>query len=297
MTTQELTEPTDVAIPWRTEDLPKLTSDVDQALADLQAWGFCYLADALPPAQLATVRQRLIEQARAEAEAGIGRFDTGAHPSKYEGAGINQRVGMLVNKGVEFHEVIQHPGVSRLLTALLGERYLLTSYTANITAPGCERQLLHQDQGYVSWPQPAYPIVTQVLWTLDDMTDLNGGTRIVPGSHLWTEPLQDQNHPTIPVEAPAGTAVLMDGRLWHGAGANRADHLRRVLLSNFCRVWVRQQENPFLGLAPEVEASLSPEMRRLLGFRVWGTLGGVGEPQAIVDGFATRPTTFTTRMS
>ena len=294
MTTQDLTRP---GATWRADDLPRPTEDVEPALADLRRWGFCMLADALPGERLATVRQRLIDQARGEADAGVGRFDTGAHPSKYEGRGINQRVGMLVNKGVEFHEVIQHPGVSTLLTEVLGERYLLTSYTANITAPGCERQLLHQDQGYVSWPQPPYPIVTQVLWTLDDMTELNGGTRVIPGSHLWEEPLQDQDHDTIAVEAPAGTAVLMDGRLWHGAGANRSDALRRVLLSNFCRVWVRQQENPFLGLAPEVEASLSPEMRRLLGFRVWGTLGGVGEPHAIVDGFATRPQTFTTRLS
>ncbi|MCW0216499.1 MAG: phytanoyl-CoA dioxygenase family protein [Pseudonocardia sp.] len=283
------------------QDLPRPTTDLARAAQDLDRWGYCLVAEALSPEEVARVRARLVEQAAAEAAAGIGRFDSGSHPSKHEGEGVNQRVSTLMNKGEEFQEVATHAGIGSLLQHVLGERFLLTSFTANITTPGCELQVLHQDQGYVNRPQPTYAIVANVAWMLDDVDEVNGGTRVVPGSHLWDHPLGE--HPVgeaapreITTTAPAGTALIIDGRTWHGAGANRSERRRHVLLSNFCRVWVRQQENPFLAIAPEVEAGLSPQLRRLLGWRTWGTLGGVGDVGGVVDGFARRPERYTTRL-
>ncbi|MGD9701560.1 MAG: phytanoyl-CoA dioxygenase family protein [Acidimicrobiia bacterium] len=278
--------------------LPQPTDDLEQARRDVDRWGYCLVAGALPPEQLQRIRARLVEQAAAEERLGVATFDSGYHPSKPEGAGMNQRVNGLVNKGEEFHEVALNPRIAGLLEYLLGPRFLLTSFTANITAPGCELQMLHQDQGYVNWPQPKYPIVTQVIWMLDDVTEHNGGTHVVPGSHLWEHPLTDPDTQTAILEAPAGTAAIVEGRCWHGAGANQSDRHRHVLLSNYCRAWVRQQENPFLGLAPEVEASLSKDMRRLLGFKTWGTLGGPIQRQAVdSEGFVSRPDRFVTRLA
>ena len=83
---------------------------------------------------------------------------------------------------------------------------------------------------------------------------------------------------------------MFDGRIWHGTGANRTDAKRHVLLAYYCRPFVRQQENPFLSMSPDVEAGLSPGVRRLLGYKIWGTLGGVEGPHtAGPDGFVRRP--------
>ncbi|MCU1503854.1 MAG: mmcH [Ilumatobacteraceae bacterium] len=196
------------------------------------------------------------------------------------------------------HEIALDERMAVLLEHMLGERYLLTGYSANITAPGCDLQMLHQDQGYVNRPQPLYPIVTNVLWMLDEFTTLNGGTHVVPGSHLVNAPLADPPPVTVQLEGPAGTAAVVDGRTWHGAGANRSERLRHVLINNYCRAWVRQQWNPFLGLAPEVGASLRPGMRRLLGFKTWGTLGGVGQTDGIdAEGFVHRPERIITQLA
>lgn len=284
-----------ISVDWSVEELPAPTRDLEQAKRDLDEWGYCFLAEALSPEQVARARTRIVEQAAAEVELGVARFDTGKHPSKYEGYGVNQRIPSLLNKGQVFHELAVHPEVAVLLEHALGPRYLLSSFTANITSPGCELQDLHTDQGYVTRPFPRYPIVTNVVWMLDDVDDVNGGTRVVPRSHLWEHDLPSQDVPTVGAVTPAGTALVVEGRTWHQAGANRSDRRRHVLLSNYCRAWVRQQENPFLALAPAVEASLTPEMRRLLGWKTWGTLGHIGEPGTTDEhGFVHRPERFTT---
>ncbi|MFT3855304.1 MAG: phytanoyl-CoA dioxygenase family protein [Ilumatobacteraceae bacterium] len=278
--------------------LPALTDDLEQARRDLDRWGYCLLAGALSPEQVARTKHRLMEQAAAEAREGVATFDTGAHPSKAEGHCVNQRMSSLINKGAEFQEIALHPRVGALLEHLLGPRFLLTSFSANITSPGCELQELHQDQTYVGYPQPRYPIVSNVVWFLDDVTVANGGTHVVPGSHLWEHPLGDRHVQTAILEGPAGTAAIVEGRTWHGAGANRSDHRRHVLLSNYCRVWVRQQENMFLSLAPETEANLSEDLRRLLGFKTWATLGGVHHPNGVDEsGYAHRPPRYVTELA
>jgi hypothetical protein len=43
----------------------------------------------------------------------------------------------------------------------------------------------------------------------------------------------------------------------------------------FMRSFIRQQENNFLSIRPEVEASLSDKVRKMLGYQTTGALGGV----------------------
>ena len=266
------------------QDVPELTTDLDRARADLDRLGFCRIAGALPAGEVARVRRRLVEQAAAELDRGVGYLDSG---------GANQRVWNLPNKGREFLDLAVHPLALEVMRHLLGERFLLSSLTANIAGPGGTPMVLHQDEGFIPFPQPAYPLVANIAWLLDDVTDANGGTRFVPGSHLWDEPLAaetDPPTPTVAAEGPAGTAVVFDGRIWHGTGANRTDAKRHVLLAYYCRPFVRQQENPVLSMSPDVEANLSPAVRRLLGYKIWGTLGGVEGPHtAGADGFVRRP--------
>lgn len=41
------------------------------------------------------------------------------------------------------------------------------------------------------------------------------------------------------------------------------------------RSFIRQQENSFLSLRPEVEATLTDRVRKMLGYQTTGALGGV----------------------
>ena len=103
---------------------------------------------------------------------------------------------------------------------------------------------------------------------------------------------------TVAGTGPAGTALVFDGRIWHGTGANiTADDRRYGVLTYFCRPWMRPQENYTLSTHPDVVDTLDDELRALLGLRVWRTLGGVegpwgpGTPEASgfrTDGFVRR---------
>jgi ectoine hydroxylase-related dioxygenase (phytanoyl-CoA dioxygenase family) len=116
------------------------------------------------------------------------------------------------------------------------------------------------------------------MWMLDDFTEEVGATRVVPGSHkVGHGPDYSNGVPdSIAAEAPAGTALVFDGRLWHGTGANTTvDRRRYGILTYYCRPYVRQQQNFFLNLDPAVLAEATPTLRRLLGYESYAGLGAV----------------------
>ena len=52
-------------------DLPQQTTDLNLAKAHLDEFGYCLLANALPPKQVEALRTRLVEQAAAENRKGL----------------------------------------------------------------------------------------------------------------------------------------------------------------------------------------------------------------------------------
>ncbi len=260
--------------------LPPLTTDLEEAAGHLGEYGCARIADALTPEQLETARQRVIEQAAGEDAIDHGYHDGSSDPADtLKRRGPNQRIWNLINKGEIFHEIVLHPGIHQLVRHVfgdeLGTEFLLSSFTANIAHQGGVPMALHSDQGYMPEATP-FPVTVNVMWMLCDFTEENGGTRVVPGSHLsGKRPPQGKAIESVAATGPAGSAFIFDGRLWHGTGANQTVDPRYGILSYFCRPFIRQQENFCLSLAPEVMESASDDLLSLLGFKVWATLGMV----------------------
>jgi ectoine hydroxylase-related dioxygenase (phytanoyl-CoA dioxygenase family) len=254
--------------------LPPPTTDLDTARADLDRFGLAIVAEALTPDELAAMRIRLLEQAAAERERGLASL---------EHDGANQRVWNLVNKGAVFNEVLGKPFVTELIGHLLGRPFLLSSNTANIAGRGGEEMVLHTDQGYAPL-DITVPLVANVMWMVDDFTEENGATRVVPGSHRSGSHPDPRDRPeTVAATGPAGSALVFDGRLWHGTGRNVTDRPRHGVLTYFARPFVRTQEDFSLSVADEVLDAAPPWLLELLGFRVWRTLGGVEGPHGRPD--------------
>ena len=252
--------------------LPVATTDREQARRDLAQFGYCLVKDALSPEQLARLRARLVEQAAAEAEAGVATFDG----LKGSNNPPNQKVWALQNKGAEFLELLKNPLIEEFAAELLGPYFTISHYLANIAGPGGEPQFLHQDQVGIQPLMDDFPVGLNMLWFLDDVCEANGGTRVCPASHL-THNAPDNpfvSDGTVAAEGPAGTALLFDSRLWHGTGANTTDKKRHAIISYFYRNWMRPQINPFATVRPEIAATFDDQLKILHGYRCTNAHGG-----------------------
>ena len=248
--------------------LPVATTDRETASADLAAHGYCIVPDVLTPRQVAALRRRVVEQGQGEEAKGLAFHDSKA----------NQRLWMLVNKGHMFRDLVIHPFVQEMMPRLLDDDFILSSLTANIARPGGEPMYLHTDQGYVGF-WTARPVVANILWMLDDFTNENGGTRLIPGSHLRGREPEDTHARTIAAVGKAGSALVFDGRLIHGTGANRTANIQRHgILTYFCRPFIRQQENFFLGMDPRLRTTEREAFLERVGYRIWAGLGRTDAP-------------------
>ena len=250
--------------------LPPLTDQVDEAIEQLAEYGLCILTDVLSEQELHSLREKLDSQAEAERRLG-DLAPPGANSDK-------QSVSNLVNKGREFLDLIERNETDSLAGFMLGKHFLISSITGSMyRAPVSVPQQLHRDQGYV----PAtvdFPAACNLIWVLDEFTPQNGGTCVVPGSHRWPAEFQVRPPPrdwTVQISAPAGSIFAWDGRVWHGFGTSQTGEPRRSVITYFCLPWVRQQENWGVSCLQEVLDEASPKIRRRLGLRTYGSLGGV----------------------
>ncbi|HEU5473566.1 MAG TPA: phytanoyl-CoA dioxygenase family protein [Actinophytocola sp.] len=246
----------------------ELTDDLAQATADLDEYGYCLLTCPIPEDELHAVQKRLAEVMQQERDDGTAFL--------YEND--NQRVFSLLNKGTEFADLVANGAVFRVMEHLLGYNFMLSSTHANVAGPGGASMNLHADQTFARPPWPPYALVANSMWMLDEFTDANGATRIVPGSHRWNRQPDylsgEGNTETVPVCGPAGSVMVFDGRLWHQTGQNTTGgEYRRGILNYYCRGYIRQQQNFFVGLDQAVLDRATPRMRRLLGWENYLSLG------------------------
>ena len=179
------------------------------------------------------------------------------------------RVSNLVNKGPMFDICFTH---SRLLAGIqhvLGPSFKLSSLDCRMALPGQGHQALHVDWR-TEWGAEDY-YVCNSIWLLDDFTEENGATRLVPGSQCSgkspREVLEDptQPHPDeIQLVAPSGTVVIFNSHTWHSGRLNKTDLRRRAVLAYFCRRDQAQLTDQQKYICPETLTRLSEEARVIL---------------------------------
>ena len=227
----------------------------------LDTTGYVLVKDVLSPSLLEQVHVRIEQLYEEEGENAGSEFKT------EPGA---RRLANLVDKGRLFQQLIATPRILELVGHVLGPRYKLSSFNARSANPHSdEAQPLHCDAAAL--PDKLGYWVCNTIWLLDDFTEENGATRVVPGSQNWKslpqQVLADTQaaHPEeILVTGPAGSVVVMNTHAWHGGTANRTNAPRRALHAFYCRYDKPQQQYQKRLLRPEVQAQLSPELRALL---------------------------------
>lgn len=202
---------------------------------------------------------------------------------------LTRRTGSLIARSPSFRELAAHPAVLGVCDEILGPN--ASTYQLHLTqiidiGPGESAQPLHRD--HWAWDFFAFPAGFEVeistIWAMQDFTERNGATRVVPGSHLWTDDRKPSQTDTVPAEMERGSVLLYTGSLFHGGGANHSDRTRTAVNIDYCLGWLRQEENQYLSCPPEVARDLPVELARLIGYRRGSfALGYFGDTQDPIE--------------
>jgi hypothetical protein len=218
---------------------------LESNLAELEAYGFTVVEGALDPDTTRALRERILEIA----EARMGRkLDPETEQDHHEVA----LIPYLLFKDPIFKAAVLNEKQLALITYLLGKHCILSSLTCHLKGPGETGLLLHSDTGN-AMPEPFSPYshVANTNYALTDYTEEAGCLAMVPGSHRmhrqptkWETGLSGNRRyeHVIPVEVPAGSAVVWHGNTWHGSFPRKKPGLRINLATYFCREYLQPQE-------------------------------------------------------
>ena len=198
-----------------------------------------------------------------------------------------QRIYSVLDKTRAVDRLVDHPDVLALLDRLLLPNYLLSQLQVINIHPGEDAQLLHPDDGMYPVPRPRPALSAATVWAIDEFTEDNGATVVLPGSHRWP----DGRVPTdadrrVSAVMPAGSCVLFVGTLWHGGGANRSAAPRLAVTAQYCQPWLRTQEAFTLSTGRDVVRAVSEDIRRMLGYSIHPPFVGMVDgmhPKRLLD--------------
>lgn len=233
--------------------------------------GFLNLGRLLGEQELAEIRRRVDAQVAKEGGA-AGLFRPGV-----EGVGDGQFPGVArvagtvvkLNDDGLFDVFFTHPRLLAAVRHVLGTRFKMSASNYHCPLPGYGHQMLHADWPF-GVPEGQYE-VCNAIWLLDEFTEENGPTRVVPGSHRSghypSEVLEDPNAPhpeEVYLTGEKGSCIFCNSHLWHGGTQNRSTKLRRSLHSYFTKSLNPLQSDPMVFLKPELYSRLGRAKRAIL---------------------------------
>ena len=231
-----------------------MAAPLDTLLAD----GYVVLSGLVGDDELGAIRAELAPHLTGQL---FGRND-------FEGF-HTERVYALLAKAPSVAALVEHPAVLDLVDAVLHPNYLLSANLAINVHPGETPQSFHSDDGYCHIPRPRPAMGVSAIWAVDEFTDDNGATEVVPRSHWWEQDLRVPDESCVErVTMPAGSVVVFMGTLLHRGGANCSTRTRLAITPQYCQPWIRQIENMVLAVPPSVASAFSPRVQDLLGYSI-----------------------------
>lgn len=166
-----------------------------------------------------------------------------------------------------FLTIATNPLILKIITYFLGEYFILNLQNGIINHPSIEhhQSAWHRDLPYQSYVS-SKPLAMNALICVDKFSEETGATMLVPRSHKL-EALPSQTYLekfAMSVEAPPGSALFFDSMLFHRAGSNSSQSLRRAINQMYTIPIIKQQVNFSDRLS--TDCSQDPFLVKLLGF-------------------------------
>ena len=163
---------------------------------------------------------------------------------------VERRLWALHEKSSKFSEISKHPIATSAFDIILGTKHKLASFGANRLMPTAVAQEPHTDYPYwglfdkKSLPlgiNSSFTLACQMLVALQDFTNDNGATEIVPGTQKlceYPDPGKFVSN-SIQLDLRAGDMLLYHSLLWHRAGNNISNGDRTVLLGQYTAYFIK----------------------------------------------------------
>ena len=182
-----------------------------------------------------------------------------------------RRTGALLTRCPSSAAMVAHPLILDVVDQTLWPKK--TTFQLHLTqsiaiGPGSPAQMIHRDQWcFDFFPFPAdVDVEVSSIWALEDFTEENGATRVVPDSHRLPNAVRFTFEESSPAEMPRGSVVLYLGSTFHGGGANNSDRVRIGINVDYVLGWLRQEENQYLSYTLDEVRGFPERVQRLVGY-------------------------------
>ena len=255
----------------------------DEFVEHYRTEGFALLANALDPAEVASINDDALRLCRGDYGAIAYGDPNGGWAEPREESVVEAELSDedLLRRYVCIHHPHKVSGIARAALAaprvvdavvrVVGPNVKAMQSMLFIKSEGKPGQAWHQDECFIPTRDRS---LTAVWIALDDATIENGCLWVLPGSHRRgvLYPAREQNDPrfdctieaydfpyadedAVPVEIPAGTALIFNGYLLHRSLENSGRHgYRRALANHYMSAesllpWRSPQEGEWMGIA------------------------------------------------
>lgn len=244
-------------------------TDRKKIIGEIKELGYAVIPNVLT-AQECTLLKKHCQQVH---EKFSDKIASSSNAQKFHGERAVKMIYNLHNKHEDFLYLINHPVTFPIVQALLQEgsydnkeEVILKLSSARSPEDGAPAQQLHIDS---SIPGLEVPLVMQVVLALDSFDPDNGSTRFVPGSHKnrsFAENGKTYSN-EVSVDAPAGSAIIYNGGLWHGSGEKRRPGDRWGIILTYTRWFMKTSFDHFRNTPRSVFEKMSDEQKEIMGFR------------------------------
>jgi len=169
---------------------------------------------------------------------------------------------------IDFLEYLQRKGFfSFLQEDFFHSKCIINSFSALDNLPNQPNfsSIVHRDLRFYSGD---FPIMINCLLMVDDFTIENGGTYLLPFSHLREEKPSDEYFFSKAIQATgkSGDLLIFNSNVWHSSAPNKTQDHRRAIPLTVSKSFMKQLLDYPRAIGYDKMKDFNPELQQLLGY-------------------------------
>jgi ectoine hydroxylase-related dioxygenase (phytanoyl-CoA dioxygenase family) len=169
---------------------------------------------------------------------------------------------------IEFLEYLQDKNFFKFLEeSFFGSKCIINSFSALDNLPNQPNfsAIVHRDLRFYSGE---FPIMVNCLLMVDDFTIENGGTYLLPYSHLENKKPSDKEFFKNSIQATGkrGDMLIFNSNVWHSSAPNKTQDHRRAIPITVSKSFMKQLLDYPRAIGYDKMDNFNLELQQLLGY-------------------------------